>query len=520
MAKICAYLVCWRRSTKGEIGVGLDETFESGRKRCRDRNPEKRPGTSLATINRDNFSSETMNAFSLSGKGRITQLIAIFCLWKALLLLLAAFCPGPGYDTSAVILLDASSRRHHDFSSLIRHERLTLNLLRWDALYFVKAAERGLVHEQGWAFSGAYSYLLRLTGQFMAGSTQTPLHYYVLAGIVVSNVCHLLSVLVLYRLLTLVLVPQRRQIIPFIAAVLHILTPASLFMCAPYAEAMFSLLNFTGMLLYAQSQALAETGMSSIQEDIQKLGSGFCFAAAALVRSNGLLSGVILLYDVARYMPLVMSAQLSVHDLRRITVTCVAGSLIALTFLGPQVLAYAEFCNRESGSETRPWCDQSFPSIYSWVQSHYWNVGLFRYWTLSNLPLFLLAAPVSWLLLTSSVTILRSGVQRPLHGRPVPQTGGTAKPWNGTSAICKLPELAFPQLILALTAVTSFHVQIVNRIASGYPIWYLVVATWLVDSGSTARTEKGSQKARWYVQGGIIYCLVQGMLYANFLPPA
>jgi phosphatidylinositol glycan class V len=206
----------------------------------------------------------------------------------------------------------------------------------------------------------------------MAGNTQASLHYYVLAGIILSSVCHLLSVLVLYRLLTLVLEPQRRQIIPFIAAVLHILTPASLFMCAPYAEAMFSLLNFVGMLFYAQSRASVGTGMSSIQEDLQKLGSGLCFAAATLMRSNGLLSGVILLYDVARYMPFVLSAQLSMRDLRRITVTCVAGSLIALAFIGPQVLAYAEFCDREQGSGTRPWCDKSFPSIYSWVQSYYW----------------------------------------------------------------------------------------------------------------------------------------------------
>jgi phosphatidylinositol glycan class V len=206
----------------------------------------------------------------------------------------------------------------------------------------------------------------------VAGEGQAPLHYYVLAGIILSNVCHLLSVLVLYRLLTLVLEPQRHKIIPFIAAVLHILTPASLFMCAPYAEAMFSLLNFTGMLLYAQSQTLAETGTSSFRADFQKLGSGTCFAAATLMRSNGLLSGVIFLYDVARYMPAAMSAQLSTHDVRRITVTCMAGTLIALAFLGPQYLAYAEFCDRESGTGTRPWCDKTFPSIYSWVQSHYW----------------------------------------------------------------------------------------------------------------------------------------------------
>ncbi|KAG9386627.1 GPI mannosyltransferase 2 [Pyrenophora tritici-repentis] len=384
--------------------------------------------------------------FSRSGETK--QLVIVSCIWKALLLVLAAFCPGPGYDTSALVLLDSSPQRHSNFNALTRHERFVLNLLRWDAFYFVKSAERGHVHEQAWAFSWAYSHLLRLAGQLTAGNAQPSLHYYVLAGIVASNVCHLLSVLVLYRLLTLVLEPQRRQIIPFIAAVLHILTPASLFLCAPYAEAMFSFLNFTGMLFYAQSRTMAETGKSSFGEDLLKISSGLFFAVATLMRSNGLLSGTIFLYDVAR------------------------------------------------------------------------NVGLFRYWTVSNLPLFILAAPVMWLLLVSSATILRSAVQSPLHGRLAPQASATSNPRNEISTICKMPELALPQLLLAITAVTSFHIQIVNRIASGYPMWYLVIAQWLVDSQSTGRTEKPSPKAQWIIRGFIVYSLVQGMLYANFLPPA
>ena len=206
----------------------------------------------------------------------------------------------------------------------------------------------------------------------IAGNAQPSLHYYVMAGVVVSNVCHLLSVLVLYRLLTLVLELQRRQIIPFIAAVLHILTPASLFMCAPYAESMFSFLNFTGMLFYAQSRTMAETAKSSFGEDLLKISSGLFFAFAALLRSNGLLSGTIFLYDVARYLPRLKSAQLSVHDARRVIVTCVAGVLIAMGFIGPQYLAYVEFCYRDNGTGIRPWCEKRLPSIYSWVQSHYW----------------------------------------------------------------------------------------------------------------------------------------------------
>ena len=105
------------------------------------------------------------NALGLFGQGHTNRLVLVFSLWKVLLLALAAFCPGPGYDTSGLMLLDASAQRYNHFEVSTRFERFVLNLLRWDALYFVKAAERGLIHEQAWAFSGVYSRLLGLVGQ-------------------------------------------------------------------------------------------------------------------------------------------------------------------------------------------------------------------------------------------------------------------------------------------------------------------------------------------------------------------
>jgi hypothetical protein len=108
-----------------------------------------------------------LNMATTKGKGTryTTRLVVVFCLWKILLLTLAAFCPGPGYDTSTLILLDPSINRHKNFHKRSRTDRLILNLSRWDALYFVKAAERGKVHEQEWAFSWAYSKLLGFVGQ-------------------------------------------------------------------------------------------------------------------------------------------------------------------------------------------------------------------------------------------------------------------------------------------------------------------------------------------------------------------
>lgn len=198
------------------------------------------------------------------------------------------------------------------------------------------------------------------------------LRRYIVAGIFISNICHLLSVVVLYQLLTITTGSPQKHQIAFVGAVLHITTSASLFLSAPYTEAPFALFNLTGMLLYARARLGRRTNMSSVTEDACKLGSGISFALATLMRGNGLLSGLVLLYDVARYIPRIVSMQLTVHDVRRILITCAAGGIIALGFISPQYLAYTEFCSDTQGTDAPEWCARTFPSIYSWVQSHYW----------------------------------------------------------------------------------------------------------------------------------------------------
>lgn len=108
---------------------------------------------------------KNIRSLDLSEKWRKQHLVLIFCAWKALLLLLSAFTPGPGYDTSGFVLYDSSIHRHDRFDTISRGDRLSINLLRWDAIYFVKAAERGHIFEQEWAFSWANSHLLRAVEQ-------------------------------------------------------------------------------------------------------------------------------------------------------------------------------------------------------------------------------------------------------------------------------------------------------------------------------------------------------------------
>ena len=90
--------------------------------------------------------------------------------------------------------------------------------------------------------------------------------------------------------------------------------------------------------------------------------------------------------------------------------------------------------------------------------------------------------------------------------------------------------LALPQLLLAVLAFTYFHVQIINRISSGYPLWYIWVASYLVDRSpedpeaskrieTSARNSPRSQ-GQVIVRGMVIYAIVQAGLFSNFLPPA
>jgi GPI mannosyltransferase 2 len=71
--------------------------------------------------------------------------------------------------------------------------------------------------------------------------------------------------------------------------------------------------------------------------------------------------------------------------------------------------------------------------------------------------------------------------------------------------------LALPQLVLAILALTSYHVQIITRLASGYPIWYIWLAKLL---------QTDPKNTTWIVRWMILYGLVQAGLYASFLPPA
>ena len=93
----------------------------------------------------------------------IPSLILAFAAWKALLLLIAVCSPGPAYDTSTALALEAEIGESQLPAPL---HYLISKLTRWDAIYFVKIANRGYRFEQEWAFGWGFTRIIAL---FTAG---------------------------------------------------------------------------------------------------------------------------------------------------------------------------------------------------------------------------------------------------------------------------------------------------------------------------------------------------------------
>lgn len=89
-------------------------------------------------------------------------LLVFFCLWKFILLFIVALAPGPGYDTSTSLLVDAETR---DISTANVGEvpdtlAWVLKLVRWDAIYYSHIVQRGYVFEQEYAFASGFPSLV------------------------------------------------------------------------------------------------------------------------------------------------------------------------------------------------------------------------------------------------------------------------------------------------------------------------------------------------------------------------
>jgi phosphatidylinositol glycan class V len=177
-----------------------------------------------------------------------------------------------------------------------------------------------------------------------------------------------MSVLILFTL-TLATFPHSDARSAFTAAALHILSPAGIFLSAPFAESSCALLSFTGCLVFVQG--FSRERDTTAYQDLLVICSGMMFGVATTFRSNGILFGLLFLEEAIRTL-LSLTSDLNFTKIRRLTAVGLGGLSVAFGFLLPQYIAYNKYCLDLDPSILRPWCNNTVPSIYTFVQHHYW----------------------------------------------------------------------------------------------------------------------------------------------------
>ncbi|KAJ7039270.1 glycosyltransferase family 76 protein [Mycena alexandri] len=335
-------------------------------------------------------------------------------------------------------------------------------LLRWDAIHFLHIARSGYVYEHEWAFLPGPPFLLSLLPNSIVAPT-------ILSLAVACDASLTMYALSLHHLGSPALAK--------LATILSLLpsSPATLFL-APYTEPFFTYLSYKGMLYCARSRYLA---------------AAVAFTIAAALRSNGfLLSGFViwglLIRPVLERKPLPLSSVLN----------CVVLSALPFTpFIAHNYAAYLAFCTADPPAA---WCARRLPLIYSHVQEHYWNSGFLRYWTLEQLPNFLIAAPPLLAISAFSVHQLRRWMKSP---------AGPAHAFLSPS----IAPHAIHALIMSAILLFASHTQIVLRLAAAMPITYWAAAWLLLEHPKLGRA---------WVAWSVLWGALSVLLWGAFLPPA
>ena len=195
-----------------------------------------------------------------------------------------------------------------------------------------------------------------------------------------------------------------------------------------------------------------------------------------------------------------------------------------------QYFAYSLYCTTSNPNlHLSPWCFSFIPDVYNYVQKKYWGVGLFQYYSLHQLPNFLLAAPILLISLFSLffyfIFHLRSFLRRP---SPLPLFCSSKDDVKYGKMIFDINLIIFyiHWAILIVISLTILHVQVTTRFLSSTPPIYWISSYLLLFPGKKRITIGRGRGRRWIslTLGDVvllyylIFIVVGATLHVNFLP--
>lgn len=389
---------------------------------------------------------------------------------------------------------------------------------RWDAEYFLHIAEHGYSYENTLAFYPLYPFVVRYATYALRALSPLDVvcadrNQLLLVSIVLNVIFFAKAANTLYGLTLDVFNNNRR--VARIAVTLFCFNPASIFFSAPYTESLFCWLCFSVMLNCRRKRFAAAV---------------IPLAASIMCRSNGLINFGFAVFYLVERMRLDL-ALLIKCALKLVAMSFVAAGsffIVQIYFyllycteyraeFAPHIIAYAREnnlfaigdVNRTAVQST--WCHNSIPVSYGYIQSTYWNVGLFNYYKLKQIPNFLLAAPVVFTILSNCGKYFAKNTRVALTFGLVAFDGTTTNQYV----------FILHAFALAVFCALFVHVQVATRmLASSSPCLYWFVATHAAKHqkslGEIQWTESRAGKTivAWF---GAYYC-IGTILFCNFLP--
>ncbi|KAF8160984.1 glycosyltransferase family 76 protein [Crassisporium funariophilum] len=347
--------------------------------------------------------------------------------------------------------------------------------LRWDAFHFLHVAQHGYVYEHEWAFFPGSPLVMRYSAAVIGRIAGESVSDFLLGGFLAALACD-----TSWTLYTLSLPILQSSNLALLATLLSLIptSPVTLYF-APYSEPFFTYFSYRGMLCCNRQQWFY---------------ASLCFAIAGMFRSNAIFLAGFIIWGLL-VQPLLDRKMPGPKPIRE----CLAYTTIVFTpFVYHHYAAYVAFCS--TPESTAEWCSRMPPSIYTYVQSKYWNSGFLLYWTMNQLPNFLIAAPTLALMSVFAASHLLQTRPKAMH---TAQTRRFANP--------SLVPYAIHTIVLCFILLFASHTQIVLRLAASMPLVYWAAA-WLVSEHPLW----GS----WWVSWSFLWSIESVVLWGAFLPPA
>lgn len=440
----------------------------------------------------------------------ITSRILII-IWQAVSNLLL-----PDHDAGVFVSPKDPDSNLSNISQLI--EALLGGFRRWDAEYFLHIAEHGYTYENTIAFYPLFPFCVRFLTHVAQAVIGGSFRETSLIVAVALNVYFFTKAATTLFDLTEQIFKDRT--FARIATTLFCFNPASIFFSAPYTESLFAWMSFSVMLNCSRGNFLK---------------ASLPFMLGMLCRSNGIVNFGFILYYAIQNLITSKKFMKCFGIIFNLIVTSVAG-FIALTVV--QFYYFKLYCENNKFEMKRfvrqyglkndfviagehiyrdsPWCLDPLPFSYSYVQSHYWNVGFLKYYEIKQIPQFLLAAPVLIVFLFHSIKFL-------VQNLGITLLFGLS---SGNRNNIKVKQFVYVihAFILSIFCLFFVHIQVSTRmLASSTPYLYWIGAEYFYkernrSNGVQIFFQAKSKMTRLICIWFLGYFIVGVALFSNFLP--